>query len=525
MSELRKILLASFDVIPDATGASTRLTEIVRGLTPVFNVDALTPKTEAHSHIERYYGARLMRVPMLRRDLPARAQTFERAVRRQLESEEYDLIHVTDPFGGYPVCQRKIQTGYRIIYDAFTLPSLHVQLTNPEVSSELRFMTRLRRIELHCLLAADLVLSGSEAFSRQLERLGVSADRIRLVPPPVDVSRFLETPFPPEPPLQILYVGGWRAWEGIEIVLKALRLLLDLGVPAKLSIGGELDEAAKRLLRATSASMRLGDAVERLGPIAHEQMHEVLEQAHVCIAPFSAPAAVGAVGLGSIKIVEYLAAGRPVIAADSPLHRELAGDPPAAIFYRPGDAGELAGKLQQLAKDPALRVQLGERARSHARRSFDAGLARKAVLRAYYDLLDPTVVVTADAYVVPDRAGAHEGDAPTSTQSGTFDASEPEPDTNPAAGEGTTSVGPLGPPVGLSEPTPTAVPLPPPTELTPPDVPLPPPGGLAPPGVPLPPPTGLTPPDGRKDSTLEPDKPQFPEDPDWFSAFLPPPTR
>jgi glycosyltransferase involved in cell wall biosynthesis len=489
VSELRKILLASLDVIPDATGASTRLTEILRGLTPVFNVDALTPKTEAHSHIERYYGARLMRVPMLRRDLPSRAQTFERAVRRQLESEEYDLIHVTDAFAGYPVCQRKGQAGYRIIYDAYSLPSLHVQLTNPEVSSELRFMTRLRRIELHCLLAADLVLVSSEAFKSQIERLGVPADQIRVVPPPVDIARFVEAPLPPEPPLKLLYIGACRAWEGIETVLKALRLLLDLGVQAKLAIGGELDEPAKRLLRAASASLRLGDAVERLGPIAHEQMHEVLEQAHICLAPFCAPAAVGAVGLGSLKLVEYLAAGRPVVAADSPLHRELAGTPPAAVFFRPGDAGELAGKLQQLAKDPAQRAQLAERARSRARSNFDAGLARKAVLRAYYDLLDPTVVVTADAYVVPDRAGGHEGDAPTSTQSGLADTGEP--DTNPAASESTTSVGPLPPPV--PESTPTAVPLP--TELTP--------------------PAGVTNPSFSADTT------QFPEEPDWFSAHLP----
>ena len=331
---------------------------------------------------------------------------------------------------------------------------------------------------------------------------GVPSHKIRLVPPPVDITRFLEAPFPPEPPLQILYIGGGRAWEGIETALKALRLLLDLGVPVRLSIGGDLDEPAKRLLRSVSGSLRLGEAVERLGPIAHEQVHEVLEQAHLCIAPFSAPATVGSIGLGSLKVVEYLASGRPVVAADTPLHRELLGVPPVGVLFRPGDTGELAGKIQQLAKDPAQRAQLGEQARTRARNSFDAGLARKAVLRAYYDLLDPTVVVTADAYVVPDRASAHEGDAPTSTQSGGFGTSEPEPDTNPAAGESTTSVGPLGPPVS-EEATPV---------------------GALQPGAPapLPPPTELTPPAGLSDPTLSAGAPQFPDEPDWFSAHLPP---
>ena len=210
---------------------------------------------------------------------------------------------MTDPFAGYPVCQRRAQSGHRVVYDAYTLPSLQLPLTNPEVESELRFMPRLRRIERHCLLTADLVFAGSMAFKAHLEGLGVPAERIRLVPPRVDLGHYLEAPFPPEAPLQLAYVGGCAAWEGIETPLKAVRLLLDAGVPTKLSIAGELNEAAKRLLRSTSAALRLGEAVELLGPFVHERLNEVLENAHVCLAPFSAPAAVGPVGLGSIKLV------------------------------------------------------------------------------------------------------------------------------------------------------------------------------------------------------------------------------
>jgi hypothetical protein len=204
------------------------------------------------------------------------------------------------------------------------------------------------------------------------------------------------------------------------------------------------------------------------------------------------------VGLGSLKLVECLAAGRPVVAADSPLHRELAGLPPAAVFFRPGDAGELAGKLQQLAKDPAQRAQLADRARSRARSAFDAGLARKAVLRAYYDLLDPSVVVTADAYAAPERAGSQGGDDPTSTQAEMFDIPVPEPETNPAAGESTTNVSRVSPPV-RDEHTPI---------------------GTAPATVVVPPPAELTPPAGLHDPTG--DTSQSPDEPDWFSAHLPP---
>ncbi|MHB8417895.1 MAG: glycosyltransferase family 4 protein [Myxococcales bacterium] len=489
MAELRKILVASFDVVPEATGASARLTELLRGLTPVFEVDALTPKAETHSHIERYYGARLMRVPMLRRDIPSRALTFERAVRRQLESNEYDLIHVTDPFGGYPVRQRRGQSSHRIIYDAHGLPSLWLRLAHPELLSELRFVTRLRRLERHCLLSADVILASSEAFRGQLQLLGVPAGRVRIVPPPVDLSRFREAPAPHDGPLRLTHLGGAAPWEGTETLLDALRLLLDQGIQARLSLAGEVEPPARLALSQALAGRKLGDSVELLGALPHEQIPDLLERTHVCVAPLAAPPLVGPIGNGTLKVVEYLAAGRPLVAADTALHRELAGSSGAAVFFRPGDAADLAQQLASLAKDARLREDMGDRARDRARSAFDATLSRRALLRAYYDLLDPSVIVTADAYASA-RSGAS---SDSSTQAATVPTQEPA--TNPAVGEAPTNVSRVIPPGG---------PLPTPTSRAPPEKP--------------PPPTmDLTAPEGVADPTAATEA-----EPDWFSDHLPP---
>ncbi|HUB07928.1 MAG TPA: glycosyltransferase family 4 protein [Myxococcales bacterium] len=488
MSELRRILLASFDPVPDATGASARLTELLRGLTPVFDVDALTPKGEMHSHIERYYGARLMRVPMLKRDLPSRALTFERAMKRQLESNEYDLVHVTDPFGGYPTRQRRGLSSHRIVYDAHSLQSLWIRLARPDLLSELRFITRLRRLERHCLLSADLVLASSEAFRGHLQLLGVPADRVRIVPPPIDLSRFREAPPPPGAPFRITHLGGAAAWEGTETLLDALRVLLDQGVPARLSLAGERDAATRRFLRQALAARRLGDAVDLLGPLPHEQVPDLLEHTHVCVAPLSASPLVGPIGVGSMKVAEYLAAGRPVVAADTALHRELVGSSEAAGFFRAGDAPDLAQRLAQLWKDERRRMEMGDRARDRARTAFDAALSRRALLRAYYDLLDPSIIVNATAYAA-ERSGAGSDSA---TQAATVQT--PEPVTNPALGEATTNV---------SRVVPRGGPLPTPTSPAP----------MAPAGKPPPPTADLTAPEALPDAVQE--------DADWFSGHLP----
>ena len=83
MSDLPRLLLCSFDVLPSPSGSSRRLTEYLKALPDRFTVVVLSAKTPDHSHIEKYQGARLLRVPVGSGDLVSRIQAFERAVRRR----------------------------------------------------------------------------------------------------------------------------------------------------------------------------------------------------------------------------------------------------------------------------------------------------------------------------------------------------------------------------------------------------------------------------------------------------------
>ncbi len=86
------------------------------------------------------------------------------------------------------------------------------------------------------------------------------------------------------------------------------------------------------------------------------------------------------------KTSEYLAAGRPVIAADLPVTRELL-PASAAVFHPPGDAKALAECIVELARDVPRRVELGREARAFAEQELDAGLIRGKLLDIYDELL------------------------------------------------------------------------------------------------------------------------------------------
>jgi 1,2-diacylglycerol 3-alpha-glucosyltransferase len=62
-----------------------------------------------------------------------------------------------------------------------------------------------------------------------------------------------------------------------------------------------------------------------------------------------------------IKLVNYMASGRPVVAAEGSAKGVVDGE--TGLVFRNGDADALAGALRRLAHDPVLRARLGARAR------------------------------------------------------------------------------------------------------------------------------------------------------------------
>ena len=79
-----------------------------------------------------------------------------------------------------------------------------------------------------------------------------------------------------------------------------------------------------------------------------------------------------------LVIAEAMACGRAVITSGTGGAGELVRDGVDAVTHRPGDAVDLASRIERLAADAALRARLGRAARDTAERRFDAArLARR----------------------------------------------------------------------------------------------------------------------------------------------------
>jgi glycosyltransferase involved in cell wall biosynthesis len=190
----------------------------------------------------------------------------------------------------------------------------------------------------------------------------------------------------PPPPRQgrltaprLVYVGALDTQDG---VLELSQLLAAPGlVNATLTIVGDGPLRAELLARCRQQGVER--RVTFTGQVPHAEIPRLIAEADIGLDP--APGSELNHGSTMIKVVEYMGAGRPLVAYELRETRRSAGE--AALYAPCGDAGAFAKYVAQLADDGERRTQMGDLAR---RRALGLGWERQAeVLCDVYARLVP----------------------------------------------------------------------------------------------------------------------------------------
>ena len=109
----------------------------------------------------------------------------------------------------------------------------------------------------------------------------------------------------------ICYVGAIRPWQGLEILVLAAQEMSQKGVDTRyLVVGG--GDGLERLKRSADERGVLS-RFTFTGSVAYEKIPSMVALADVCVAPFTADRAAS-----PMKVFEYMASGKPVIASSIP---------------------------------------------------------------------------------------------------------------------------------------------------------------------------------------------------------------
>jgi glycosyltransferase involved in cell wall biosynthesis/SAM-dependent methyltransferase len=169
----------------------------------------------------------------------------------------------------------------------------------------------------------------------------------------------------------IVACGRLKALKGFKYLIDALALVRQR-VPAELWIVGEGEERAN--LERQAARLGLGDSVRLLGFQSNPFKYMAAADLFVLSSLFE--------GFGNV-IVEAMACGAPVVAADCPYGpAEIISDGETGLLVPPADAGRLAEAILRVLTDEPLRERL-RRAGAERARDFHA----ERIAAAYGDEL------------------------------------------------------------------------------------------------------------------------------------------
>ncbi len=216
----------------------------------------------------------------------------------------------------------------------------------------LRLQRLARALERQVWRSATRVLAVTRVLGDMIVAAGVAPDRVRVTPNGVVLDRF-PPPAPHTGPVTLGFVGFVRDWHGMDALIDHMAS----GPPGTaLTIVG--DGPVRPALEAQAAALGLGARVTFTGVIENARVPDAVAQFDIALQPkvtaYASP----------LKIFDYMAAARAIVAPDQPNIREILTHDETALLFDPSDPEAMWTAIARLVADPALRAHLGTAARA-----------------------------------------------------------------------------------------------------------------------------------------------------------------
>lgn len=211
-----------------------------------------------------------------------------------------------------------------------------------------------------CWRGASVVLPVTDALAAYIVRAGVPRKRIVVTPNGVNLHRFsprdsgaAKKRLGLTAPLVLGFVGYVREWHGLDRVIELLAAKPLLAEALLLVVG---DGPARADLEKQARKLGVADRVRFTGVMPRDALADLIAAFDVALQPEVTPYA------SPLKLFEYMALARTIVAPASANLLEVLEDNVDSLLFPPGDKEALASIIERLAADAALRERLGRAA-------------------------------------------------------------------------------------------------------------------------------------------------------------------
>jgi glycosyltransferase involved in cell wall biosynthesis len=279
--------------------------------------------------------------------------------------KEYDILHFNNdadlsfPIFSYPIRKPKILHCHNIG------PTYFYFKINPMSGFVMKNAT-------------DRLIASSDYALSLLNQLGISRDRISLIPNGVDTEKF--TPNSSMRPENVLlYVGRIEPGKGLHYLIRALK---SISTPMELMIAGPRS-------RNESYNIEIFSMIEKenalslhkityLGELTSDQLADLYKKVTLLVLP-SLNETFG------IVLLEAMASGTPIVASKSGGMPEIIGE--NGVLFESGNPVDLARKIEYLLQDKSLRTRMGINGRRLVQENFSYDRVAQKLIEVYQQML------------------------------------------------------------------------------------------------------------------------------------------
>jgi glycosyltransferase involved in cell wall biosynthesis len=393
----RVLVIVQNSSVPSDRRAWDEITALCDG---GYHVTAICPVGQTRDELlfERRGGVDIHRFPQAPssggtmgylREYAVALWNIRRLVRRAARERPFDVVHACNPpdlllFAALSQKRR----GARFVFDHHDLsPELYLARFSrgKDVLYRLSLLVEALNFRL-----SDVVLATNDSYKRiAIGRGRKRADDVFVVRSAPVLSQFVAVPADPAlkrgRPHLLTFIGEIAPQDGLEHALRALAILRGRRDDWHAVFAGE--GPALEDMRRLSAELGIDENVEFAGWLLDPELRLLLSSSDICLVPDPKTKLSDASTL--VKIAEYLAMARPVVAYDLTESRVTAGG--AALYAEPGQPESFADAIEQLLDDPERRRRMGALGRQRVEQGLAWEHSALSLLAAYEHALNPNV--------------------------------------------------------------------------------------------------------------------------------------
>jgi len=220
-----------------------------------------------------------------------------------------------------------------------------------------------RRIDAWVFSRASHILCVSSVLADGAKQRGAKAERVHVLPNAMDPNRFqslrpghsLRARLGLEGAIVIGHVGLFHLWDRLDALIEVVRSIRERHSEAKVLLVGDGPEMKN--LKDTASRLGMESAVIFPGAVLRDDVAAYIDAMDICVLPDS-----NAFG-SPIALFEFMAMGKPCVVPNLGPMRDVLDDHVTGFLFPHGDYSALGKALLRLVEDPALRNEVGTRAK------------------------------------------------------------------------------------------------------------------------------------------------------------------